>query len=177
MTFVVVLALCALVSAGSALEMSDAPAAGAEAVALERGSTLHLPLAGRSLLSAPQRQEAVEWEADGAGGSPNRGLSAERSQDGGPYVAFFPNPVRKDVTFLAQNVCWCQVRGLRVRIYDTAGALVWTEESTYPIVEYDVDGGARSGQPLPNGTYFVQSELRVGSIWRSTGLDKLVVLR
>jgi len=93
-----------------------------------------------------------------------------------PFVGFYPNPVREHVTFLARGVCWCSVHAIRVKIYDTTGRLVWKDQSSMPMIEYDL-GASEQGLRLANGVYFVRCELLIGDTWQSAGGGKLAILQ
>lgn len=87
-----------------------------------------------------------------------------------PSVAFFPNPVRDVVTFVARDVCWCSVRGLRVVLYDEAGWRVLEEVTDMAILETDTIS------TLPNGLYLASFEISIGGTWTHAGRGLLGVL-
>jgi hypothetical protein len=93
-----------------------------------------------------------------------------RSASTGPTVDFFPNPVRGPVTFMAWNICWCSVDGIRVRLYDQSGRVVFAEASDAPLFETD------RVSALPNGVYLGVFELLVEGQWVRVGTGLIAVL-
>ena len=121
-------------------------------------------------------QIAYAWETSAAPLSEPLGL-VTRTQTGftqgnDAYVSFFPNPARDRVTFLAQQVCWCRVSGIRVLVYDVRGTRVRVAESATPSVELDLV----SGSGLANGTYIAEFELRIDKSWAPAGATLLTIL-
>ena len=79
----------------------------------------------------------------------------------GQYVQYYPNPTSNRVTITARGLCWCRIDGLRVSIYESNGALAWSEESETPRINLDL----ATVLGMANGTYIVHSELQVDGIW------------
>ena len=116
------------------------------------------------------------WEISAAPSSEPRDVAtrtrAEFNQGSDAYVSFFPNPARDRATFLAREICWCRVTGIRVLLYDVRGTLVRVVESGTASVTLDLVGGPR----LANGTYIAAFELRVDKAWGSAGASLLTIL-
>jgi len=86
-----------------------------------------------------------------------------------------PNPTSDNATFAVHGVCWCQVAGLRVQVYDLSGNLVFHQESEQPRLEWHLqlsDGGIAA-----NGVYLWRAWVKVAGNWQSTGIGKLAVMR
>jgi len=115
---------------------------------LEQGRFSNAPAVRRSQIGDasdldPAREDAVRptggsWQAFPV----TLGWDGEES----PHVAFFPNPVREYVRFIARQICWCRVGGIRVKIYDMSGRLLWEGRSDQPMIECDVSNAIEEPQ-------------------------------
>jgi hypothetical protein len=129
---------------------------------------------GRSPTRLPSALDQ-QWSAGNERELRREVVSTSVSEREGFYVGFFPNPAREKVTFIAREICWCQVRAIRIRIFNMSGTLVLTKESESQLLDLDV--GSPAGSDLSDGIYVVRSELLIGETWRLAGLEKLAVLR
>jgi len=86
-----------------------------------------------------------------------------------------PNPTSEKATFAVHGVCWCQVSGLRVQIYDLSGNLVFSQESKQPQLEWYLD--LPNGAVAANGVYLWRSWVNVTGNWQQMEVGKLAVER
>jgi len=93
----------------------------------------------------------------------------------GLTVLAYPNPVREvaEVVFVARAAC-C-VEGVRVRVYDVSGRLVWKNEVEGQQLRWNLADAY--GRPVANGIYLYVAEVEVGRQWWSAGVQKLLVSR
>jgi len=86
-----------------------------------------------------------------------------------------PNPTSDKAAFAVHGVCWCQVGGLRVQVYDLSGNLVFSQESKQPRLEWGLD--LPDGMVAANGVYLWRAWVKVAGNWQSMGIGKLAVIR
>ena len=86
-----------------------------------------------------------------------------------------PNPAFSEAAFMVHGVCWCQVRGLRVKVYDISGKLVFSQENEYPVLEWHLD--LPDGGIAANGVYLWRAWVNVTGNWQQMEVGKLAVER
>jgi len=60
-------------------------------------------------------------------------------------------------------------------VYDVSGRLVWKNEVEGQQLRWNLADAY--GRPVANGIYLYVAEVKVGGLWISAGLQKLLVLR
>ncbi len=93
----------------------------------------------------------------------------------GLTVFAYPNPVSEGAGVVFHVRATCCVEGVRVRVYDLSGRLVWQDEGEGGQLRWNL--ADRSGRPVANGVYLYVAEVNVAGHWTSTGVQRLLVLR
>ncbi len=93
----------------------------------------------------------------------------------GLTVFAYPNPVSGGAGVVFHVRATCCVEGVRVRVHDLSGRVVWQDEAEGGRLWWNL--ADRSGKPVANGVYLYVAEVKVAGRWTSVGLQKLLVLR
>ncbi len=78
-------------------------------------------------------------------------------------VLAYPNPARPGMGVVFYVRAACCIEGVRIRVHDISGRLVWQDEA--------------DGQPVANGIYLYVAEAKVAGHWIGAGVQKLLILR
>jgi len=119
--------------------------------------------------------QVLYWVSSGAKTSP-----AEVNEIDEPLcpcsltVKNVPNPIRdvQSTTFVAEGV---DAELIRVEVYDLTGKLLWKGEGSGNELHWHTED--LSGVPLANGVYLYKVFVKVGEIWITSDVQKLVILR